>query len=101
MLIVCISIRKIDELFIKYLCDYNKGFFIIPLLIFISQFSAGFKSCLNYKKKKASQNNNNYLGIELIQNESTIIQSDKQIKIYILVIFASFFNYVGVIARRA
>ena len=100
MLIVCISIRKIDELFIKYLCEYNNGFFIFPLLIFISQFSAGFISGLNYKKKKESQNNNNYSGIELIQNKSTIIQLDKQSKIYILMIFASFFNYIGVIARR-
>ena len=100
MLIVCISIRKIDELFIKYLCEYSNGFFIIPLLIFISQFFAGFIPCFNYQKKKATQSNNIYLGIELIQNESTIIQPDKQIKIYILIIFASFFNYVGVIARR-
>ena len=100
MLIICISIRKIDELFIKYLCEYKNGFFIIPLLIFISQFSAAFISCLKFEKKKDSQSNNIYSGIELIQNESTIIQPDKQIKIYILMIFASFFNYVGVIARR-
>ena len=100
MLIICISIRKIDELFIKYLCKYKNGFFIIPLLIFISQFSAAFISCLKFEKKKDSQSNNIYSGIELIQNESTIVQPDKQIKIYILMIFASFFNYVGVIARR-
>ena len=90
MLIVCISICKIDELFIKYLCNYNNGIFIFPLLIFISQFSGGFISCLNY----------DYSGIELIQGKSTIIQPDKQTKIYILIIFASFFNYVDIIIRR-
>ena len=100
MLIICISIRKIDELFIKYLCKYKNGFFIIPLLIFISQIFAGLIGCLCYEKKKASQKNKIYSGIELIQNKSTIILPDKQIKIFILMIFASFFNYVGVIDRR-
>ena len=90
MLIIFISIRKIDELFIKYLCEYNNGIFIFPLLIFISQFSGGFISCLNY----------DYSGIELIQGKSIIIQPDNQTKIYILLIFASFFNYVDVITRR-
>ena len=103
MLILFIALRKLVELLMsnKNICDYSNGFFIIPSLIFISQLFAGFiPLCFNIKSKKISQKNINYFGIELIQNESTIIQPDKQIKIYALIIFASFFNYDGVIVRR-
>ena len=103
MLILFIALRKLVELLMsnENICDYSNGFFIIPSLIFISQLFAGFiPLCFNIKSKKISQKNSNYFGIELIQNESTIIQPDKQIKIYALIIFASFFNYVGVIVRR-
>ena len=103
MLILFLSLRKIVEILmgIKQICKYSNGFFIIPSLIFISQFFAGFIPLyFNIKSKKISQKNSNYLGIELIQNQPTIIQPDKQIKIYALIIFASFFNYIGVIVRR-
>ena len=100
MLIVCISLRKIDEIIINLSCEYNKSFFITPLLIFISQFFAGFIPIFNSEKKKTSQKNSIYSGIELIKNESTINQPDNEMKIYILIIFASFFNYIGVIVRK-
>jgi len=100
MLIVCISIRKIDEIIIKVSCEYDKGYFIIPLLIYTSQFLAGLIPIFNSEKKKTSEKNNSYSGIELIQNQSTIDQPDNEIKIYILIIFASFFNYIGVIIRK-
>ena len=103
MLIVFISSRKIVEILMsnKSICDYNNGSFTSPLLIFISQIFAGFISIyLNNKNKKISPKNSHYLGIELIQNISTIIQPDNQTKIYVLIIFASFFNYVGVIVRN-
>jgi len=100
MLIVCISIRKIDEIIIKVSCEYNKGYFIIPLLIYTSQFLAGLIPIFYFEKKKTSEKNNTYSGIELIKNQSTIDQPDNEIKIYILIIFASFFNYIGVIVRK-
>ena len=53
------------------------------------------------KSKKISQKNDNYSGIKLIKSKSIIIQPDKQKKIYILIIFASFFNYVGIIVRKS
>ena len=100
MLIVCISIRKIDEIIIKVSCENYKGYFIIPLLIYTSQFLAGLIPIFNSEKKKTSEKNNSYSGIELIQNQSIISQPDNEIKIYILIIFASFFNYIGVIVRK-
>ena len=88
MLIVCISIRKIDEIIINLSCQYDKGYFIIPLLIYTSQFLAGLIPFFNSEKKKTSEKNNAYSGIELIKNQSTINEPDNEIKIYILIIFA-------------
>jgi drug/metabolite transporter (DMT)-like permease len=85
---------------IEHICNYSNSSFISPLLIFISQIFAGFIPLyLNNKNKKISQKYSKYLGIKFIQKRSTIIQPDKQIKIYTLIIFGSFFNYVGVITR--
>ena len=101
MLIVCISIRKLDEIFMNSIYEYKNGFFISPLLIFTSQFFAGFIPALYkyVKGKKNSRKNNTYLGIKLIQNKLEITQHDNQIKIFILISFASFFNYVSTINR--
>ena len=105
MLIIFVLIRKIDEIIITFdieILNYKGGFFIIPFIIFFSQFLAGlihiFKETCN--KNKESKNNRKYIGIELIQNATEITQSDSQVKIYILILFASYFNYVGSLIRK-
>ena len=102
MLIVFIALRKLVELLMNRICDYSNGFFICPLLIFVSQFLAGFIHILfnNCKVKKNSQKIKKYSVIELIQNKIELIQSDNQIKIFILIILASYFNYFSIINRR-
>jgi len=82
MVIIFSLLLKIDEKLMSIQFNYKSGNFVIPLLIFISQFSAGF------------------FELKLIQKESEIIQSDNQIKIYTLVIFASYFNYIGSLIRK-
>ena len=101
MLILFIFFRKIDEkLMSDY--DYKSGNFIIPLLIFISQFFAGIVHIIKeiYNRKKSSKNNRSYSGVELIQNNTDFIQPDNLIKIYLLIVFASYFNYVGSLVRK-
>ena len=104
MLIVFILLRKIDEklMNIKNFCEYKSGNLIIPLLIFISQFFAGILPIITeiYNSKKSSKDNRSYSEIELIESKSEIIQPDSQKKIYILIIFASYFNYVGSLVRK-
>ena len=70
MLIIFVLIRKIDEIIITFdieILNYKGGFFIIPFIIFFSQFLAGlipiFKETCN--KNKESKNNRKYIGIEL------------------------------------
>ena len=104
MLILFIFVRKIDEklMSVENICGYKSGNFIIPLLIFISQFSAGIVPIITetYNRKKSSKIKRSYSEIELIQNKLDFIQPDKQIKIYILITFASYFNYVGSLVRK-
>ena len=101
MLILFIFFRKIDE---KLMSNYNykSGNFIIPLLIFISQFFAGIVPIITetYNRKKSSKDNRSYSGVELIQNNSDFIQPDNLRKIYLLIVFASYFNYVGSLVRK-
>jgi len=104
MLILFILFRKIDEKLMSNskICKYKSGNFIIPLLIFISQFFAGIVHIIteNYNRKKSSINNRSYSGVELIQNNSDFIQPDNLKKIYLLIVFASYFNYVGSLVRK-
>ena len=101
MLILFIFFRKIDEKLMS-VCEYKSGNFIIPLLIFISQFFAGIVHIIKeiYNRKKSSKNNRSYSGVELIQNNTDFIQPDNLIKIYLLIVFASYFNYVGSLVRK-
>jgi multidrug transporter EmrE-like cation transporter len=79
--------------------EKKNGNFFLPLLIFISQFCAGLIPIL-CKKKQSSKNNRSYSGVELIQNKLEIIQPDSQTKIYILIMFASYFNCIGSLIRK-
>ncbi len=90
MIIVFISLIKIDEIILINGCEYKGSTFIISSLILISQVFAGGIGTIK----------NNYSEIELIQSKSKISQSDSQIKIYIFIIFASHFNCVGTMARK-
>ena len=102
MLIIFILLRKIEEISMSKIMDDKSGHFVIPLLIFISQFFAGIIPIISeiYNRKKSSKDNRSYSEVELIQSKSEIIQPDNQIKIYILIVFASYFNYVGSLVRK-
>ena len=90
MLILFISLLNINEALINQVCGYIRGNFIIPLIILISQFFSGFLGL--YK--------NNYSENELIKNKPKNIQADGKIKIYILIFFASYFNFIGILTRK-
>jgi len=91
MLIVIILLQKLDEMFMKLILNYNNSNLILSLLIFISQFFAGGISLFN---------SNNYSEVELIKNNNEIIKSYNQIKRYLLIIFASYFNFIDSVIRN-
>ena len=100
MLIIFIVLRRIDVALMKS-CEYENGVYIGPALIFISQILAGLIPILIFRyKTKNIPKNKKFLGIELIQTTEGLIQPDKNIKIAILMILASYFNFIGVIVRK-
>ena len=101
--ILMILVRKIDVILINEIYGFM-NIFISPILVFLSQLIAGLiKILLSKKKEKKEQQitqkkiNNN---IELIENIAILPYTDSENKIFILIFFASFFNWVGVIIRN-
>ena len=101
MLLLCITLRRIIEILLKIFLE-ETNYYLLPFLIFSSQFVFGLFSTffINYKQK--SNKINRILGIELIyaKNQISEYSSDSKTKILILVIFASYFNCIGTMIRK-
>jgi len=75
------SLLDFDEMFMRLFCGYYKGYFIFCTLIFLSQLLSGLIPLL-------------------IQEKVEINGSDNFYKILILLLIASYFNFIGTIVRR-
>jgi hypothetical protein len=75
------SLLDFDEMFITLLCGFSKSYFIFCTLIFLSQLLSGLIPLL-------------------IQGKEEINGSDKFYKILLLLLIASYFNFIGTIVRR-
>ena len=102
MLLLCITLRRIIEIFFLPKIFEYLGNYLMAFIIFFSQFVFGLLSicCFSYKQK--SNKINKILGIQLIhaKNQISELSSDSHIKIFILIIFASYFNCLGTIIRK-
>ena len=78
----------------------------MPFLIFFAKFIAGLISFryYTYQKKKSNSSNNevSIFGIKLVQPKSMIfnLQIDSHKKIFLLVLFASYFDFAGTLVRK-
>ena len=98
MFIFFILLRRIDKALLermKYYCP-----FLLALIKFISEFIFSLIIYYYLNKKKNSKKKTKIIGIELIQNEQELNPVDNEFKIYSLIIFASYFEFVGSISRR-
>jgi len=103
MLLIFIFLRKCMDILLKLHPYKNNIDFIIPFLIFSSQSLIGYLIHLYYYKKNILEKKNNKppakIGsITLITNK-TYANRDNKIKRWSLMIFASFFNFIGAIIR--
>ena len=104
MLLLFIFLRIVADKILK-LHPYGDNIdFIIPFLIFFSQSLIGFIIYLYYSKKSSSSKTSDLTPIrigtiELILNKS-YISNDSKKKIILLVISASFFDFIGCIIRN-
>ena len=99
MLIVFIGLRKIVEILLDlYFKDIGK--YLLPFLIFISKFIAGFIAKNASKHIIKSNSRKTLVGVKLIQSKKQVPKADKNFKIIVLIFFASYFDIIGTMIRK-
>ena len=93
-LIIYNLLRRLETILINYLFNISDSLAFTPLM-FIGEFAAGLFVYLyekNFLRKK--KNKSKFFSIELIQEEGKINQPDNPFKIYLLIFFVAFFDWV-------
>ena len=97
-LIIWNVLRKIEKTIISEVFEFNDSP-LFSLLMFIGEFLAGLIISRyqkhSFTKKKVILEPKGSKSLELIQNEIKITFHDKAVKLYLLIFFASFFDFVG------
>lgn len=99
ILIILIALRRIVELLLKRIGDLG----VFPLLlIFLSKSLAGLisKHYFNDQKKKGTNKNLNMALMKYIKFNKNNLQKDSSTKIIILLLLASYFDFVGSVVRK-
>lgn len=99
-LILFILLRRILELIFLPLVIEDTGTFFLPLLIFSSQFIFGLLSKYLYSEKRKKNKIAKIMHIRLIERSNIIKGNDTDTKMMFLLIFASYFNFAGVVVRK-
>ena len=87
-------LRKLEVMLLDYLFNFGDSIAFTPFM-FIGEFLVGllvYKYQRNFTKKKKIKYK--FFSIELIERENKINRPDSIIKIYILIFFVSFFDWV-------
>ena len=95
-LIIWSFIRDILKDIMRVLLDFNVDL-IYPLLMFFGEFIFGLIIYLYQKKYFFNKNDNTtsrFMGIELISNYNSLKLRDNKYKIFSLIFFASFFDFI-------
>lgn len=97
--VLFLFLRRIIKLLIERTLDYY-GPFLLIFVMFISEFFTSIILLYINRSKKKRENSIKNQNIKLIANEMALEQPDNGAKIILLIIFASFFEFVGAITRR-
>ena len=107
MFFLCAILRKIVEIILKSRPYKNNIDFLIPFLIFFSQCLFGYIIYICYSKKTNLNKGTKKNVLSPFKEESFLSTSNKstfsndgKIKIIFLILFASFFNFIGTIIRN-
>ena len=93
-LIIWTELRKVDKIIMSEVLGFSSSG-IFTSLMFLGEFLAGliiyrYQEGFVIKKKKLT----NFLSIVLIQGQNNLSSPDKPLKIYILIFFSSFFDFI-------
>ena len=97
MLIIFTFCRKIDSIIMNKIFDFDSSL-LLTLLMFLGEFSAGLSLYFYEKRflsrKKSKEQNNTFMGVKLIKETSHLSSPDSNLKIYILLFIASYFDFI-------
>ena len=101
LFILFILLRRITKIILEYHFPKYKFSFFSILIIFIFEIIIG-SICLCYQKRKNGPvASAGFLGISLMENVSIFNRPDSNLKIILLIFFASYFQFVGATCRRS
>ena len=107
MFLLFTFLRRTIEILLQSHAYKDNIDFILPFLIFLSQGLIGFLIHLYYYRKNISMKDNKYnvlspfkIGAIIYNSNNSYIKKDSKMKRVILIIFASFFNFIGCTIRK-
>ena len=93
MFVIFNFLRKADSIIMKKYAEYH-GSLLLTVLMFLADFISGLIAYLYNLKYLREKKASKFMGIELIQASSDIMPPDSCFKIYILIFFVSFIDFV-------
>ena len=93
MLIIFSFFRKIDSI-LMYDIIGVKGSLLLTLIMFMSEFFSGLILFRYHMAFLRRENKSTFMGIDLIEGQTEIHSPDSNIKIYLLIFCATFFDFV-------
>ena len=101
LFVLFILLRRITKIILENCFTKYKFSFLSILIIFIFEIIIG-SICLCYQKRKNGPvASAGFLGISLMENVSIFNRPDSNLKIILLIFFASYFQFVGATCRRS
>ena len=100
LFVLFLFIRRIIKFFLEVYLLQKKLSYILILIMFISEIVIGLIFLFKRNKKKGNSVTSEFMGIPLIKEVSTLKRPDSNLKVIVLIIFASHFVIIGAISRR-
>jgi hypothetical protein len=100
LFVLFLFIRRIIKFVLEVYLLQKKLSYILVLIMFIFEIVIGFIFLYNRNKKKDNSVTSEFMGIPLIKEVSTLKRPDSNLKVIVLIIFASHFEIIGAISRR-
>ena len=100
LFVLFLFIRRIIKFVLEVYLLQKKLSYILVLIMFIFEIVIGYIFLFNRNKKKDNSVTSEFMGIPLIKEVSTLKRPDSNLKVIVLIIFASHFEIIGAISRR-
>ena len=99
LFVLFLFLRRLIKFFLEVYLLQKKLSYNLVLIMFIFEIIIGLIFLINRNKKSTSVTSE-FMGIPLIKEDSSLKRPDSNLKVILLIIFASHFEIIGAISRR-